>query len=36
MITNQPIDLGRVSEETKQSGFGTTDSALVPLTDPHT
>jgi hypothetical protein len=36
MTTNQPVELGKVSEETKQTGLGSGDSAMIPFTDPHT
>lgn len=36
MSTNQPIELGRVSEETKTTGFGLGDSMAHPLADPNT
>jgi hypothetical protein len=31
MITNQPIELGKVSEETKERGPGPTDNGLTPI-----
>ena len=31
MSTNQPIDLGRVSEETKHVGMGPTDNDVTPV-----
>jgi hypothetical protein len=36
MSTNQPIELGRVSEETKTTGVGSSDSMQHPFTDPNT
>ena len=36
MTTNQPIELGRVSEETKHTGIGEGDSFMLPTTDPQT
>lgn len=31
MITNQPIELGKVSEETKEIGPGPTDNGMTPV-----
>lgn len=31
MTTNQPIDLGKVSEETKEVGHGPTDNDVTPI-----
>jgi hypothetical protein len=31
MTTNQPIELGKVSEETKQIGSGPADNNVTPL-----
>jgi len=36
MITNQPVELGKVSEETKHTGIGEGDSFMLPTTDPQT
>jgi hypothetical protein len=36
MTTNQPIDLGRVSEETKTTGLGSGDSASNPFAQEGT
>jgi len=36
MTTNQPIDLGKASEETKHMGTGLGDSFLVPDSIPGT
>jgi hypothetical protein len=35
MTTNQPVELGKVSEETKHTGVGSSDSILFPMTDPN-
>ena len=34
MITSQPIDLGKVSEQTKETGNGGGDSVAHPFTEP--
>ena len=34
MTTNQPVELGKVSEETKQPGHATTDNHIVPTGEP--
>jgi hypothetical protein len=31
MTTNQPIELGKVSEETKEMGLGPTDNLTTPI-----
>ena len=31
MTTNQPIELGKVSEETKHTGMGPSDNNVTPL-----
>jgi hypothetical protein len=36
MTTNKPVELGRVSEETKTTGLGSGDSPAHPFTDQHT
>jgi hypothetical protein len=36
MTTSQPVELGKVSEETKHTGFGEGDSLMLPTTDPNT
>jgi hypothetical protein len=36
MITSKPVELGKASEETKESGHGAGDSILHPFTDPLT
>jgi hypothetical protein len=34
MTTNQPIELGKVSEETKQPGPAATDNHIDPFGEP--
>jgi hypothetical protein len=34
MTTNQPVELGKVSEETKQPGFSMPDNIHVPTGEP--
>lgn len=36
MTTNQPVELGKVSEETKQVGLGTGDSISNPFAQEGT
>jgi hypothetical protein len=33
MTTNQPVELGRASDETKQTGIGSGDAPLNPFLD---
>jgi hypothetical protein len=34
MTTNKPVELGKVSEQTKQPGFGMPDNINVPHGEP--
>ncbi len=34
MTTNQPVELGKVSEETKQHGPAPADNLIVPFGEP--
>jgi hypothetical protein len=36
MTTNQPVELGKVSEETKHVGLGTSDNPSIPFAQEHT
>jgi hypothetical protein len=36
MTTNQPVELGRASDETKHVGIGTGDSELTPFAQQGT